>query len=306
MNTENQDGRKVNARNRKTGTPDEEKSDTRGIVFLKKLNNLDASLVAEAAQEENILRFPKRRRLKFAAAAALLAVCLTVGGGIVAASVFGIRIFDVKSDKDTSSYGVGSVVRYRPQDAFRGHIDEVKDVIQKQCEEYKPWYSSIPNLWHKEFDDWESALAYLEIDFMEAPVTSRQPTSVGLSVMGTKEGPLQSVRFVGSYLSERYNIYVSADIYVDDSKAEVTAQTFSATGGEAQYSNETYLTANGFPCMLVDTVVSERDGSTHAEGYIVKDGIMYGVCAVPQQRNGEPGEDRMEIVKELLEEIAGK
>ncbi len=291
MNKEKQDGKKW---------------ETDGIAFLKKLNNLDASLVAEAQQGDSILHFRKRRRLKFVAAAALLMICLTAGGGIVAASVLGIQIFDIQSDEGTSSYDVGFVTRYRRQDAFRGHIDEVKDTIRKQCEEYKLWYSSIPNIWYREFDDWESALAYLEIDFLEVPITSRPPTSVELSVIGTEEGPLQGVQFYGSYLSERYNVYVSVNIYVDDSEQEIPAQTFAVTKGEASYTSETYTTAGGIPCMLVDAEGSEEYGSTAATGYMVKDGMMYQVSALPQLRNGEPGENRMEIVKELLEEIAGK
>lgn len=285
---------------------DGKKLDARGAVFLEKLNNLDAAIIEEAAQEEEIIMIQKHRRMKFAAAAALLAICLMAGGGIVAASVFGIEIFDVKTGRNDSSYEVGFMPRCKPQDAFGGHIEEVKEAIRKQCEEYKLWMSHMPNHWSREFKDWESALAFLEIDFMEAPVTSILPTQVSLSVMGSGEGVLWTVRFHGMYNKDKYNIFIGADIYVDDSEEEIEAQMFSATGGEASYQSEIYITENGIPCTLVDTLVLETDGCTHAEGYIVKDGILYNVSAIPRQREGETGENRMEIVKGLLEEIAAK
>lgn len=276
------------------------------VTLLKKLGGMDASVVEEAAKEGEIIKLRKLRRVKFAAAAALLAVCLTAGGGIVAASMLGIEIFDMRSGADDSSYAVGFAPRCKPQDAFGGHVEEVKATIRKQCEEYKLWMSNIPTHWSSKFEDWESALAFLEIDFMEAPVTSILPTWVDLMVDGSEEGPFQRVALNGTYMMEKYNISIWVNIYVDDSEEEIEAQMFSATGGEASYHSEPYITANGIPCTLVDTLVTETDGCTHAEGYIVKDGILYQVAAIPQQRNGEMGEDRMDIVKELLEEIAAR
>ncbi|MDE6873133.1 MAG: hypothetical protein K2P87_01545 [Lachnospiraceae bacterium] len=275
-------------------------------VFLKKLGGIDASIVEEAAQEGEIIKFRKHRRVKFAAAAALIVICLTAGGGIVAASMLGIKIFDMRSSADDSSYAVGFAPRCRPQNAFGGHIEEVKATIRKQCEEYKPWMSKIPTHWNSKFEDWESAFAFLEIDFMEVPVTSIMPSWVDLIVEGSKEGPLESVMLNATYMMDKYNISIWANIYVDDSEEQIEAQMYSATGGEANYRSEPYITANKIPCTLVDTLVLETDGCTHAEGYIVKDGILYRVSAVPQQRKGEMGENRMDIVKELLEEIASR
>ncbi|MDE7325220.1 MAG: hypothetical protein K2N63_02915 [Lachnospiraceae bacterium] len=277
----------------------------KAATFLGRLGGLDASIIEEA-REENLHWFKKRRRVKFATAAAFVVLCLTVGGGIAATAALGVKIFDIKSGKDDSSYALGYVIRYRPQEVFGGQADEVREAIQKQYKEYSPFSSRTPNFWNRTFDNWESALSFLGIDFMEAPVNRLTPSLVDLAVIGTKEGEFQLVILTGRYYTAQYNISVAAEIYVGDSGEEVEEGHSVTTVSEAEFYSEPYVTRNGIPCTLVDTVVFEGDASEVAEGYLVKDGIFYSVSYAPRQQNDEAGENRMEIVKGLLEEIAAK
>lgn len=275
-----------------------------GADFLNAINGLDASIIEEAGQEETVRRVRRRRRTKTALAAALLCVCLTAGGGAAAASVLGIELFNFSSGESSSSYDAAFQIEPKPLSAFKGPIVEtLREIVPEQFAEYELWNSRMPGVWSRNFWDWESAVEFLGVDFLRAPVTSLEPDGVELYAHAAEDGTLVSASLTGNYRTDDYNIFAAVYIYTEACGEGTTAQVFSATDGGAEYAPEEYVTSGGIYCRIVHTSETENNGAM-SEGYFVKDGLMYRITLI--ERSQDERERRAELLKQLLEEAAGR
>lgn len=277
---------------------------------------------AGAVKENGKLRHKKKKR--FLASAACIALAALLCGGAVMAKTCVVAIRNMFSTKEESGYDLELEIKKLPDTVFSGKVEEVHDILVKQFEEYEPIMSWYPGAYSVDFSTVEEAASYLGIDFLDHPLEDK-PESVTVDILGLESGAFTSILVKADYKIEGTLVQVWSQIYTDAASGEEGTAGLSVEDGSLfdtgersfldkreegdriiysqraaeylEYQMENGNTGSGQEAMLLCSSSNENQYVSQ-EGIFVKKDVLYMINVAVKEGEKEKGRKILESILE--------
>jgi len=243
-----------------------------GKEILQAINELDDDLIEDAGSAELPKKGKRRGGKWLAVAAAVVFACVTGISVAAATTELGAKIKQFFSDPWESGYDVDLDMERVPAEVFDGNVTELKLTFQKQHANYKPYMSTTPGYYRREFASSQEVLAYLGWEELRYPVWSPEEKSVALTLYGDADGVLQTVSMEVQYEVDNVRIQIFSHVYTDRWRGSLS--TGLRTNELETFTEEVFEAESGRKCLVITTGES-RYGYYSKNAYLVVDNVCY-------------------------------
>ena len=274
-----------------------------GLDFCDVLGGVADRYLQEAQdfRQENRRRAPRPRRALILIAACLCLLLLTLT--VLAISGAGTRVVAfftgrrLAADYSESGYDLQAAVEKFPVDALGEDVRRVGSQIARQYREFPLYSNQHPSHWQKSFASWAEACDFVGLDRLRRLDPEGSPQETTLNVYGDAEGNLQQLTLETAYEADGIRLQGSAWIYTEHYGEEVTVGT--RTTEDIAFGESFYTNAGGRQCHIIESSALES-GYAGLDGYLVDDGILYGLHIAYLEEDGQRARDLLYQWAELF------
>lgn len=276
-----------------------------GKDLLEGLSYIDEQVVEAAGAE----RARKRPWGKWLLTAACVCVLL-VGSALAAERLLGVRIGDMVTGKEESSYQLLTDLEPYPAENFSSPaLTEALETIRRQYRDYQPWDSRSPGWYQTFLESWEDCEDFLgvtvfnpleDMDWLTPLSSSALPLTgvtrhCELNLNADEEGSLSYVAVQACYQAEMSRISLTVDFATENSPYE--PGLWFAYDGETDFETDTFHLSDGQEAVLLTARPADARFSG-VDAYFTRDGAIYRLRVWFQEAGREAA--AMETLKILL------